>query len=92
MAAAGQYAAELQRLSKPVPFRIGVVEDRNKRWRRTMEDSHTFVYDFGGVRGQGFFGVFDGHAGKASAEWCGKYLYQVRSPSYSFCRMAGQGD
>lgn len=48
-----------------------------------MEDAHTFVYDYGGVHGQGFFGVFDGHAGKASAEWCGKYLYQVRcGPSH----------
>jgi len=58
------------------PFRVGVSEDRNKRWRRTMEDSHAFVYDFGGVPGQGFFGVFDGHAGKHSAEWCGQHFHE----------------
>ena len=40
-------------------FRIGVSEDRNKRCRRTMEDAHSFVYDFGGVRGQGYFAVFE---------------------------------
>ena len=57
------------------PFRVGVAEDRNKRWRRTMEDSHAFVYDYGGVQGQGFFSIFDGHAGKHSAEWCGQHFH-----------------
>jgi protein phosphatase PTC1 len=61
-----------------IPFRVGMSEDRNKRWRRTMEDSHAFVYNFGGVHGQGFFSVFDGHAGKHSAEWCGKHFHEVR--------------
>lgn len=41
-----------------------------------MEDAHAFVYDFGGVRGQGFFGIFDGHAGKDAAEWCGQNFHQ----------------
>ncbi|KAK0554411.1 mgpp2cl-1, protein phosphatase 2C-like protein 1 [Tilletia horrida] len=58
------------------PFRVGVSEDRNKRWRRTMEDAHAFIYDFGGVRGQGFFSVFDGHAGKHAAEFCGKHFHE----------------
>ncbi len=40
-------------------FRVGVSEDRNKRCRRTMEDAHSFVYDYGGVRGQGYFAVFE---------------------------------
>lgn len=47
-----------------------------------MEDAHAFVYDFGGVRGQGFFGVFDGHAGKHAAEWCGQHFHEVRTPLY----------
>lgn len=58
------------------PFRIGVSEDRNRKCRRTMEDSHSFVYDFGGVRGQGYFAVFDGHAGKHAAEWCGQNFHE----------------
>ncbi|KZT10654.1 protein serine/threonine phosphatase 2C [Laetiporus sulphureus 93-53] len=37
-----------------------------------MEDSHSIVIPFGGIRGQGFFAVFDGHAGKQAAEWCGQ--------------------
>ncbi|KAE8225873.1 hypothetical protein CF319_g1449 [Tilletia indica] len=59
-----------------LPFRVGIAEDRNKRWRRSMEDSHAFIYDFGGIRGQGFFSVFDGHAGKHAAEFCGKHFHE----------------
>lgn len=40
-------------------FRVGVSEDRNKKCRRTMEDAHSFIYDFGGVPGQGYFAVFE---------------------------------
>ncbi|ETS62448.1 hypothetical protein PaG_03068 [Moesziomyces aphidis] len=57
-------------------FRIGFAEDPNSRFRRAMEDAHAFVYDFGDVPGQGFFGIFDGHAGKDSAEWCGRNFHQ----------------
>lgn len=61
------------------PFQVGVSEDKNKRCRRTMEDAHSYVYDFGGVHGQGFFAIFDGHAGKHAAEWCGRHFYEVGS-------------
>ena len=40
-------------------FRVGVSEDRNKKCRRTMEDAHSFVYDYCGVPGQGYFAVFE---------------------------------
>ncbi|KAK4683518.1 protein phosphatase PTC1, partial [Tremellales sp. Uapishka_1] len=58
-------------------FRVGVSEDKNKRCRRTMEDSHSFVYDYAGIKGQGYFAVFDGHAGKHAAEWCGQNFHEV---------------
>ncbi|KAK8844767.1 hypothetical protein IAR55_006617 [Kwoniella newhampshirensis] len=57
-------------------FRVGVSEDRNRRCRRTMEDAHSFVYDFAAVKGQGYFAVFDGHAGKHAAEWCGQNFHE----------------
>lgn len=41
-----------------------------------MEDAHAFVYDYGGVHGQGYFSIFDGHAGKHAAEWCGKHFHE----------------
>ncbi|KAI6125766.1 phosphatase 2C-like domain-containing protein [Pisolithus croceorrhizus] len=55
-------------------FQVGVSEDRGTR--RYMEDAHSFVIDYAGVRGQGFFAVFDGHAGKHAAEWCGQHFHE----------------
>ena len=46
----GQPAAATVEKELAAQFRVGVSEDRNKKCRRTMEDSHAFVYDFGGVR------------------------------------------
>lgn len=43
-----------------------------------MEDSHALVAPFNRVHGQGFFAVFDGHAGKHAAEWCGQHFHEVR--------------
>ena len=56
--------------TRPWTMQVGVAEDRNGRWRRSMEDAHIFSKDFDKVPGQGYFAVFDGHAGKFAAEWC----------------------
>lgn len=45
--------------------------------RRFMEDSHTLIAPFPNINGQGFFAVFDGHAGKHAAEWCGQHFHEV---------------
>jgi protein phosphatase PTC1 len=87
-------------------FRVGVWEDRNKKCRRTMEDTHAFLYNFlntpaapadpavksqksekqdnGNGNGQdmvetdnGYFAIFDGHAGTFAADWCGKKLHLI---------------
>lgn len=42
-----------------------------------MEDAHSYVFDYAGVHGQGFFAVFDGHAGREAADWCGQNFHQV---------------
>lgn len=104
--------------SVPTPrssFRVGVTEDRNRKCRRTMEDTHAYLYNFLGtpaprappdINGNeppneslagdsskavetdnGYFAIFDGHAGTFAAEWCGKKLHLIleefmrRSPS-----------
>ncbi|KAI0527738.1 phosphatase 2C-like domain-containing protein [Xylaria bambusicola] len=92
-------------------FRVGVWEDRNKKCRRTMEDTHAFLYNFlptpaplltGDATDKiskrpsssedndtesasqdmietdnGYFAIFDGHAGTFAADWCGKKLHLV---------------
>ena len=82
-------------------FRVGVTEDKNKKCRRTMEDTHAYLYNFlstpapsfgldrsrGSVSeassqsdqpvetDNGYFAIFDGHAGTFAADWCGKKLH-----------------
>lgn len=100
-------------------FRVGVWEDKNKKCRRTMEDTHAFLYNFlhtpapaSGSEPQsqspssspsvvvasadsasslaittsgsemmetdnGYFAIFDGHAGTFAADWCGKKLHII---------------
>ncbi|KAJ1733016.1 phosphatase 2C [Coemansia biformis] len=50
---------------------IGVAFSKNRRYRRTMEDAHYHKYDFDGVEGQSLMAIFDGHAGRQAAQWCG---------------------
>lgn len=101
--------------SQPTPhssFLVGVTEDKNKKCRRTMEDTHSYLYNFLGTpppalptdglklarshddrlsltktppdpaqhvveTDNGYFAVFDGHAGTFAAEWCGKKLHVI---------------
>ncbi|XP_022851108.1 probable protein phosphatase 2C 60 [Olea europaea var. sylvestris] len=43
-------------------------------WRATMEDAHAAVTDLDASTS--FFGVYDGHGGKAVAKFCAKYLHR----------------
>lgn len=84
--------------SSPGPhstFKVGVTEDRNRKCRRTMEDTHAYLYNFLSTpradpldanstsekqlqvteTDNGYFAIFDGHAGTFAADWCGKKLH-----------------
>ncbi|KAJ3937482.1 MAG: phosphatase 2C-like domain-containing protein [Lentinula lateritia] len=56
-------------------YQIGVHEAQGMR--PTMEDTHAFIVDFDSVRGQGYFGVFDGHGNKCVSEWCGQEFHKI---------------
>jgi len=94
-------------------FLVGVTEDKNRKCRRTMEDTHSYLYNFLGTPApvlpsdaslkskrslddksslttvpseplhhvvetdNGYFAIFDGHAGTFAAEWCGKKVHVI---------------
>ncbi|KAJ3158540.1 Protein phosphatase 2C 1 [Geranomyces michiganensis] len=69
-------SAQEEELWKTSGFKIGFAEDKNKKYRRTMEDAHAYFYNFGKSNGSGWFAIFDGHAGKSAADWCGEHMHQ----------------
>ncbi|EMD37613.1 hypothetical protein CERSUDRAFT_83363 [Gelatoporia subvermispora B] len=56
-------------------FKCAVTDSKGPR--RSMEDAHSILVPFAGIHGQGFFAIFDGHAGKHAAEWCGENFAKV---------------
>lgn len=56
---------------------------QNARYRRTMEDSSKVVSNFQDTPGNGYFGVFDGHAGAFAAKWCATNLYKILAQNLS---------
>ncbi|XP_021906457.1 probable protein phosphatase 2C 60 isoform X1 [Carica papaya] len=52
-------------------------------WRATMEDAHAAFLDLD--NSTSFFGVYDGHGGKAVSKFCAKYLHRqvVKQEAYS---------
>jgi len=58
-------------------FTVGVAEDKNRRCRKTMEDTHAYVYDYMNVTDSGYFAIFDGHAGRHAAEYCGSRFHLI---------------
>eukprot|EP00158_Paraphelidium_tribonemae_P002591 Partr_v1_DN25501_c0_g1_i2_m20481 putative phosphatase 2C len=57
-------------------FKIGFRDDMNRKCRKSMEDAHSYHLDFP-VENAGFFAIFDGHAGKNAAQWCGDNLHSL---------------
>ena len=59
------------------PPSVGFSEDKNSKFRRTMEDSTTYIKNFNSVQNQFYFGIFDGHAGKQMSDHCGNNLHKL---------------
>lgn len=58
-------------------FNVGVAENKNTTYRAKMEDVHTYVANFAERLDWGYFAIFDGHAGKQTARWCGNNLHTL---------------
>lgn len=58
-------------------YKVGVAENKNSKFRKTMEDVHTYVKNFASRLDWGYFAVFDGHAGSQASKWCGSHLHTV---------------
>lgn len=63
--------------SYKLTYSVGVAENQNSKFRKSMEDVHTYVENFASRLDWGYFGVFDGHAGNQASKWCGSALHTV---------------
>jgi len=55
---------------------VGISHDRNARFRRSMEDEHVIVDNFGGNPDQGYFAIYDGHGGRGAVDFTAKTLHK----------------
>jgi len=55
---------------------VGVAQDRNARYRRTMEDAHIEIDGFDGEPTSGYFGIYDGHGGIGAVDFVAKTLHE----------------
>ncbi len=60
-----------------VTYRVGVAENKNSKFRKSMEDVHTYVKNFASRLDWGYFAIFDGHAGIQASKWCGSHLHTI---------------
>lgn len=58
-------------------YQVGVAENKNSKFRKAMEDVHTYVRNFASRLDWGYFAIFDGHAGSQASKWCGSHLHTV---------------
>ncbi|KAJ3427009.1 hypothetical protein M0813_05142 [Anaeramoeba flamelloides] len=50
--------------------KCGISFTQNSRFRRSMEDAHIVVDNFGEREDQGFFAIYDGHGGNKASSFC----------------------
>mmetsp|Transcript_23614 Transcript_23614/g.32227 ORF Transcript_23614/g.32227 Transcript_23614/m.32227 type:complete len:320 (+) Transcript_23614:74-1033(+) len=55
---------------------VSVCSDKNRRYRRTMEDAHICIDNFQGIPKDGYFAIYDGHGGRDCVEYVEKHLHE----------------
>lgn len=64
-------------IQSDITYRVGVAENKNSKFRKSMEDVHTYVKNFASRLDWGYFAIFDGHAGIEASKWCGSHLHSI---------------
>ncbi|KAH3680857.1 hypothetical protein WICPIJ_008070 [Wickerhamomyces pijperi] len=77
LAESSQRRLSNQQSKYKLTYSVGVSETMNNKYRPTMEDVHTYVENFVERLDWGYFAIFDGHAGKQAAKWCGQHLHSI---------------
>eukprot|EP00002_Diphylleia_rotans_P006442 TRINITY_DN15813_c0_g1_i1.p1 TRINITY_DN15813_c0_g1~~TRINITY_DN15813_c0_g1_i1.p1 ORF type:complete len:265 (-),score=54.64 TRINITY_DN15813_c0_g1_i1:237-1031(-) len=54
----------------------GVAEEKNGRFRRTMEDAHVFIDGFDNHAEQFFAAVYDGHGGRGAVDFTAEHFHE----------------
>jgi len=61
---------------------VGIAHDRNARFRRSMEDEHVIIDNFGGNPEHGYFAIYDGHGGRGAVDFTAKTLHKVLAEEF----------
>lgn len=56
---------------------VGVSQEKNPRFRKTMEDAHVIIDGFGGESSSAYFAVYDGHGGRGAVDFTEKELHKI---------------
>jgi protein phosphatase PTC1 len=68
-------AGETIKIREVIGKESGFFEEKNRKHRRTMEDHHNLIDNFGGEDFKAaYFGVYDGHGGETAAKFCEDHL------------------
>eukprot|EP00835_Amoeboradix_gromovi_P007142 NODE_1098_length_1206_cov_0.285456.p1 type:complete len:263 gc:universal NODE_1098_length_1206_cov_0.285456:1159-371(-) len=55
---------------------VGVATEKNRVYRRTMEDRDYHCLNFNNIEGQALLAVFDGHAGSEASIYCEEHFHR----------------
>eukprot|EP00834_Sanchytrium_tribonematis_P006573 NODE_496_length_6811_cov_0.672378.p5 type:complete len:261 gc:universal NODE_496_length_6811_cov_0.672378:4687-5469(+) len=57
-------------------FSLGISTEKNRVYRRTMEDRDFHCLDFNNIKGQALLAIFDGHAGSEASIYCEEHFHR----------------
>jgi len=77
-----QLAANMQGEKFASVKAVGMAQDRNARFRRTMEDAHVILDSFAGEKETGYFAIYDGHGGRQAVDFVAKTLHENFCAAY----------